>query len=164
MTVISDPEPGYYTDIMVWRDCQLRQELQDIMNERVANGLPRLKLYADKIYNSGALILAAWNNRHGPVTPWMLMENSIMASIRIAVEWSFGTIVEKAKFVSFVKCQRLQEVPVAKYYHIAVLLANCSCCMYGSRHLRCFGVEAPDIQSYLSMVNVDDQGEGQEAE
>ncbi len=31
MVVLEGPEPGYFTDVMVWRDCQLRQDLEQIM-------------------------------------------------------------------------------------------------------------------------------------
>jgi len=55
MTLISGPEPGYYTDIIVWRDCDVIHDLEEIMHEREANGLCRLKLYADKLYNTSML-------------------------------------------------------------------------------------------------------------
>jgi hypothetical protein len=69
MVVLEGPEPGYFTDVMVWRDCQLRQDLEQIMLEREGNGQHRLYLYADKVYNSGPLVRAAWSLRHGPVLP-----------------------------------------------------------------------------------------------
>jgi len=31
MVVISGPEPGYYTDLMLWRDCRLRVDLEAMM-------------------------------------------------------------------------------------------------------------------------------------
>lgn len=151
MTVISDPEPGYYTDIMVWNDCIVRTTLEQIMDDRAAAGLPRLKLYADKLYNSGLLIVAAWSRRHGAVFPWMEMQNRIMSSIRIAVEWSFCTIKDRWKFLSFSKGQKLQESPVTHYHIVAALLANCHCCLYGGRCVDYFGIEAPSIEDYLGM-------------
>ena len=107
MVVIEGPFPGYFNDVMVWRDCQIRHDLEIIMNERVQENLPRLVLYADKIYNNSPLIRAAWSRRHGEVTPWMIIENSIMSKIRVAVEWTFGSIVMLFKFVSFKVGQKL---------------------------------------------------------
>ena len=54
------------------------------------NNQGRLKLYADKIYNDGPVVEAAWSRRHGPVLPWMVTENLMMSGIRVAVEWTFG--------------------------------------------------------------------------
>ena len=47
MIVIEGTEPGHFTDIMVRRDCQIRQTIDHEMDIRVANS-KRLKLYADK--------------------------------------------------------------------------------------------------------------------
>lgn len=30
-------EPGYMTDTMNWRDCQIREDLEEIMNKRVGS-------------------------------------------------------------------------------------------------------------------------------
>jgi hypothetical protein len=94
------------------------------MHEREANGLCRLKLYADKLYNISMLIKAAWSIRHGYLFDWMTTENSIMSAIRVSVEWSFKAIIERSRYIDFVKGQKLQENAVSKYYHVAVLLSN----------------------------------------
>ena len=58
MIVLDGPFPGFNTDPMVWRDCEIRQELEEIMISRILEDPPRrcLKLYADKIYNTSAFI------------------------------------------------------------------------------------------------------------
>lgn len=117
------------------------------MDERALQGLPRLKLYPDKMYNSGNLIVAAWSNHHGPIAPWMEIQNTI----RIAIEWSFGIIKDRWKFVSFSKGQKLQESPVTHYHIVAALLANCHCCLYGGRCVEYFQMFAPPIEEYLGM-------------
>ena len=127
------PEPGYKTDTMVWRDSNLRQQLRHIMEDREQENppRPRLKLYADKIYNTSPFVTAAFNNRHGNVLEWMRKEICLMSKIRVAVEWTFGTIVMLFKFVDFAKGQKLFESPLAKHYIAAVFLANCHCCLHG---------------------------------
>ena len=114
MVVMEGPEPGYNTDVMVWRDCQIRLDLEQIMQARQALVPPlrRLKLYADKIYNTGPLITAAFSERHGPLQQWMQDENYLMSKIRVAVEWTFKTILMLFKFTSFSKGQKILEARV----------------------------------------------------
>jgi nuclease HARBI1 len=152
MTVIEGPEPGYYTDTMVWRDCEIRHTLRNIMQDRQAAGQRWLKLYADKIYSTNDLITAAYSlrdNRLG-LQQWMKTNNRIMSAIRVAVEWSFGKIVGQSKFVTFGRAMTLQRCPVSKLYHVAVLLANAHTCMYGGQHLSYFGVVPPTVEEYFS--------------
>ena len=152
MIVLEGPFPGFNTDPIVWRDCEIRHALEEIMVSRLDEHPPRrrLKLYADKIYNTSALVTAAFSRRHGDLQAWMTQENRIMSSIRIAIEWTYGTIVTLFKFVDFAKGQKLQESPVPKHYTIAVFLANCHCCLYGDRHSKAFNVDAPSINEYLA--------------
>ena len=83
MVVMEGPEPGYETDVMVWRDCLIRHQLEAIMQARLVDNPPkrRLKLYADKIYNNCPLITAAFSLRHGPVLAWMTAENFLMSKV-----------------------------------------------------------------------------------
>jgi len=151
MLVLEGPFPGYQTDTMVWRDCQTREELEEIMEERLAEDppRPRLRLYADKIYNTSNLIIAAWSLRHGPVAEWQALENRIMSSIRIAVEWTFGTIIMLFAFCDFCKGQRIFGSPIARQYTISAFLANCHCCLYGDEHTAHFNCRAPTLEEYL---------------
>jgi hypothetical protein len=152
MIVLEGPFPGFNTDPMVWRDCQIRHDLENIMLARMMENPPRrrLKLYADKIYNTSALVTAAFSERHGALQGWMGIENGIMSKIRIAIEWTFGTIIMLSKFVDFSKGQKLQDSPLPKHYTIAVLLANCHCCLYGDRHNEAFDIDPPTLHEYLT--------------
>ena len=49
------------TDVMVWRDSNGRQTLIAHMLARQMNGQRRLKLYADKIYITDAVITGAYS-------------------------------------------------------------------------------------------------------
>jgi hypothetical protein len=152
MVVMEGPEPGYETDTMVWRDCLIRNQLEAIMQSRLADNPPqrRLKLYADKIYNTCPLVTAAFNRRHGAVVAWMTAENFLMSKIRVAIEWTFGSIVMLYKFVDFAKGQKLMESPLSKHYVVAVLLANCHTCVYGDQHNEYFDCDPPSLDDYLS--------------
>ena len=68
-----------------------------------------------------------------------------MSDIRIAIEWSFGKIINQNKFVSFGKAMKIQNSPVSKYYHVAIILANAHTCMYGCQHTNYFGIVPPTV-------------------
>ena len=149
MIVIEGPEPGHFTDVMFWRDCHIKLQLEVIMQQRVVAEKVRLKLYADKIYNNGPLITAAFSRRHGVVQPWQTSQNSIMSRIRIAVEWSFGKIITQNAFLDFWKNQKIQMSPLAKYYHVATLLTNMHTCLYGAEHCNYFEILPPTLDEYM---------------
>ena len=149
MVVLSGPEPGHFTDPMVWRDCTVRHDLEAIMQARTAAELRRLKLYADKLYSTNDLITAAYSIKNGPVQPWMEVRNSIMTRIRISVEWVFCNVVEKFRFLQYWRAQMIQQSPVSKYYHVALLLSNCQTCLNGSLHSVYFNIEPPSLAEYL---------------
>jgi len=153
MVVMERPQPGYKPDTMVWRQCLIRHQIENLMQGRMANNPPRrrLKLYADKIYNTCPIVTSAWNRRHGALFQWMLDENWLMSKIRVAVEWTFGEIVMLSKFHDYKKGQKLNESPVEKHYIVAVLLANCHVCMYGTgTHNEYFNIDPPTLNDYLS--------------
>lgn len=150
MTVLGGPEPGTANDLTTWNACELRHDLDALMQTRVAAGQPRLKPYADKIYFTNMLITSAYSLRDGPLEPWMTVSNNIMSGIRIGVEWSFDKFITRSAFVDFVKGQKVQEVAVAKFYYVAVLLANTHTCMQGSVHTNYFECSPPSVYEYFA--------------
>jgi nuclease HARBI1 len=152
LVVIEGAFPGYQPDTMVWRDSEMRRELDRIMNEREGQGRTRFKLYADKIYRNSMLVTAAYNLRNNPngLSQWQIELNNLMSDIRVAIEWSFGKIIERNKFVSFGKSMKIQNSPVSKYYHIAILLANAHTCIYGCQHTKYFNIQPPSLEDYFA--------------
>ena len=145
MTVLEGPEPGFATDVSVWRDCQTRARLTSIMDRRAAAGQRRLKLYADKIYNDSDLVEAAWSKRHGAVQDWMTIQNSIMSKIRVSVEWAFGRLCALWAFTEWRNVQKVQSSPVATYKIVGALLSNCHVSLYGNLHQSVFGITSPTL-------------------
>ena len=117
MVVIEGTFPGYQPDTMVWRDSQMREDLEAIMAQRFAHGRPRFKVYADKIYSNSILVTAAYNCRNcrDGLYDWQIRLNRLMSDIRVGVEWSFGKIITRNKFVSYGKSVKIQASPVSKY-------------------------------------------------
>ena len=59
--------------------------------------------------------------------------NAILSKIRIPVEWSFGIV--RLLFAGVVNMSEVGRTPLAKWWHIAVLLCNCYTCLYGGESL-----------------------------
>jgi cbb3-type cytochrome oxidase subunit 1 len=110
--------------------------------------MPRLKAYADKIFNTDALITAAYSLRHGPVADWMTTVNAVMSPIRVAVEWSIGRISNLFKFTSY--RQKLQESAVIQVYVVSAFLTNCRTALYGAQESLYFDIEPPTLAEYLA--------------
>jgi hypothetical protein len=130
----------------------MRGELDRIMIEREGEGKARYKLYADKIYSNSVLVTAAFNIRNNPggLLQWQIELNRLMSDIRVSIEWSFGKIIEQNKFVSFGKAMKIQNSPVSKYYHVAILYANAHTCIYGCQQTKYFGIEPPSLNEYFA--------------
>lgn len=77
--------------------------------------------------------------------------NVEMSRSRICVEWSFGKVIELFAFLDFKKNLKLFLQPIAKYYVVATILANCHTCLYGSQTTSLFNTRAPTLQQYLAL-------------
>jgi hypothetical protein len=119
------------------------------MLARVAAGKVYLQLYADKIYNSSILVVAAWSKRRGRVRDWMAVQNLIMSKIRVSVEWAFGHLIRKSAFLEWVRTLKVQASPVSKYYVVGALLSNIHKCMYGDIHTNYYGCPPPDTDDFM---------------
>lgn len=158
MTVIEGDLPGYQREIQEdhlpgrWLNSDQRDEFGRLMDERVANGQQRLKLYADKMYRNSPIVTAAFNLRNNPVglNFWQEMQNHIMSDTRVAIEWSFGKIVQRCKYVAFGKTMFIQSSPVNQYCHVGVFLPNCHTFFYGSQHTCYFRVAPSSIEEYMA--------------
>ena len=54
--------------------------------------------------------------------------NRQMSSIQITVEWGFGDVVEKWKFLDFCSAMKIFEMPIAEFYTNGAFLSNiCNC-------------------------------------
>ena len=152
MVVIEGAFDGYKNDVLIWRESLMRLKLEELMQERLAVGSPRLKAYADKIYSNSVMITAASGLRTDPagLQQWQVNLNRIMSDIRVVIEWSFGKIVTHSKFVASASPMKIQFSPVSQYYHIAVLLVNAHTCIYGCQHSQYFRVEPPTLEEYFA--------------
>lgn len=151
LLIVEGPEPGFETDWIVWRNCLVRHQIEQIMQTRVANNQRRLKLYGDKMYWNDPIITAAFNNRNGfIILPWMRRINLILSGARVSIEWTFGKLLSLFKFTDYVKTQSLFLSPLAKQFKVSVLLLNAHTCIYGSQTSEYFDCDPPTLDDYFN--------------
>ena len=78
--------------------------------------------------------------------------NEILAQVRVAVEWSFGKVVQEFAFTDYRKHQKLLLQPVAKQYIVSVALTNMHTCINQCLCGKTFDVIAPTLEEYLADV------------
>lgn len=104
-------------------------------------------LYGDPAYPVQQYILAPY--RGAVITPLQAQFNTSMSKVRESVEWEFGKVVQYFAFLDFRKNLKILLQPIAKYYIIGALFSNCHTCLYGSTTTSYFGVEPPELETYL---------------
>ena len=72
-----------------------------------------------------------------------------MSSVREAVEWGFGKVLNYFAFVDFKKNLTIELSAVGKTYIVAVLLANAHTCLYQSQTGTFFKAEPPRLENYF---------------
>ena len=75
--------------------------------------------------------------------------NKRMSMSRISVEWAFGKVLSLFAFVDFKKNQRLNLLPLAKYFKVAVILTNIHTCFNGSQINEFFKCNPLSVEQYL---------------
>ncbi|KAK3806576.1 MAG: hypothetical protein J3R72DRAFT_377299, partial [Linnemannia gamsii] len=76
--------------------------------------------------------------------------NEAMSNFRVAVEWSFGTVVQYFMFSDYKKTQRSLLSEVKVHYALSILFANIhSCIIETNPSVGRFGVTPPSLEEYL---------------
>ncbi|XP_065312485.1 uncharacterized protein [Dermacentor albipictus] len=105
-------------------------------------------IYGDPAYPLRPLLLKPYGGVS--ITPEQCAFNKAMSSVRQAVEWGFGKIAGLFAFVDFKKNQKLYRQNVPRIYKASALLANCHTCLYGAQVSHYFGLDPPDLETYLT--------------
>ena len=87
--------------------------------------------------------------QRGALTPAMQQYNKDMSSVRVAVEWVFGDIVNDFKFLDYKKNLKIGMSSVGKMYIVGALLHNAITCLYENNTSKYFGLEPPSVHDYF---------------
>ena len=93
------------------------------------NGDP-LCIYGDPAHPLRRHLQAPYQN--GNMTAEQTEFNRSMSSVRVAVEWVFGNIINYYKFLDFKKNLKIGLSAVGKIYTVCTLLRNARTCLYGT--------------------------------
>ena len=88
------------------------EELADIMPANSASAV--YALYGDLAYAQSIYLLGGFQKP--PAGSDEALFNRHMSSVRIMVEWGFGDIVDKWKFLDFRSAMKIFEMPVGEFY------------------------------------------------
>jgi len=147
---LAGPFEGKLGDWLAWRQSGVENILRDIFSENVEPG--RLFLYGDHAYSlSFGIICPFKNTTVRQITQEEKTFNAKMSGYRIAIEHSFGKVVNLWSFIAFKNGLQIGLSPIGSYYAIAVLLTNLHTCLYGSQIALHFEVVPPSVDSYLNL-------------
>jgi len=105
-------------------------------------------LYCDGGYGVRSHIIAPIGGGAGADAARQLL-NRTMSGLRIAVEWSFGDILEQFSKLDFKRKNKTLLSPVGTEYLVATLLINCFICLYGGMTSVYFSCQPPALDDYL---------------
>jgi hypothetical protein len=143
---------GNTNDIDMFR----RSNIAEVLNQNAFDTRgERLAIYGDSAYMIGPNVVTKFEER-----PQMLEHerhfNSVMNAQRIAIEWSFGKVVQQFSALDFSRTQRLLNSPIELQYKTAVLFTNIHTCFYGCETSDYFDAIPPPVEMYLSEAMFND--------
>ena len=142
------PWPAQTHDARMLHESHLMEELEDIMP---ANGAAVVyTLYGDLAYAQSIYLLGGFQKQ--PAGSDEAMFNRHTSSVRITVEWGFGDIVNKWKFLDFRSAMKIFEMPVGEFYTIGTFLSYICNCLYGNKTQQYFGAVQLTLDEYFDLV------------
>ena len=72
-----------------------------------------------------------------------------MSSVRISVEWGYSGVTQQFAFLQHKENLKIGLQPVAQFYVVATVLANCFSCLYGNQVSTYFESSPPSLDEYL---------------
>ena len=148
LAVLSEPRAGRRHDRRVLVESQLEGEIRVLQTQ---TGLELLE-YGDPAYGNTDTIMAGFNRLQRSENQDMEWLTKAMNADRTSVEWLFGIVCNKFKWLDYKDGNRIGTTAVGCYYTVAVLLTNCITCLRGgTQHYARFYCPPPTLHEYLAM-------------
>jgi hypothetical protein len=142
------PVAGRNPDATLLRDSGFNALMRDCQE---AAGMHYMA-YLDNAFTTQSHCVAAYKGTAGhPLEQWQRDANTLMAKLRIGVEWAIGRVTEIYKFVDYFRGQKVQQNGVAEYVDFAMLMANMRTCFYGAQENTYFTTAPPAAASYFAV-------------
>lgn len=142
------PVEGRRHDSALLRLSSIQEQFEERRLELVGEDGLQFSLYGDPAYPVRDYLLAPYRGNN--LTPPQQEFNRRMSAVREAVEWQFGKLLSEFAFLDFRKNLRVLLQPVGLYYLVGAILTNCHTCLYESVTGSYFGLQAPELEEYLS--------------
>lgn len=136
---------GRRHDSYMLQSSELQNKLNEIFDDEV------FYLYGDSGYPLRRFLITPFQG--GNLTEDQRQFNFLMSQMRICVEWEFGDLFEQFAFLDFKKNQKIYLQPLAKYMLVACILKNCKTCLHGNQTSMYFGIQPPNLESYIKNDN-----------
>ena len=117
-------------DAWMLHESQLMEELEHIIPANADSAV--YAMYGDLSYAQSIYLIGGFRKPSAGSNE--VLFNRQMSSVRITVEWGFGDMIEKWKFLDFHSAMKIFEMPVAEYYTNGTFLSNICNCLYGNKH------------------------------
>ena len=107
-------------------------------------------MYGDLAYVQSIYLLSGlWKQ---PTGSDKALFNRQISSVQITVEWGFGDVVEKWKFLDFHSAMKIFEMPTAEFYTNGAFLSNICNCLYRNKTQQYFGAVQLTLDEYLDLI------------
>ena len=142
------PKQARRHDSRVLVESGLETSLRNIQQR---TGLPYL-IYGDPAYGNTATIMAGFDRVQRRSNVDMDRLTKALNSDRTSVEWCFGKVCTKFKWVESKDANKIGKTACGMYYLVAVFLTNCITCVEGGGvHYKRFKCSPPKLVDYLAM-------------
>ena len=123
----------------------------DIRRIQAATGVDYIA-YADAAYTNSDVIMAGFDKVQRALDEDKEWFTNAMNADKTSVEWLFGIVCNKFRWVDYKDGNKLGKTAVGCYYITAILLTNCITCMRGgNQHYARFQCPPPTLHDYLNM-------------
>jgi hypothetical protein len=117
-------------DLKLLADSHINARVRALQPERPEDGPPMVGMYGDSIYPRMSNLRSAW--KHKNQTRGQKLENKVMKSVRISIEWSYGAISNLFHYLlNLDKLKVIRSNHLTHVYMVCSLLRNCHIALYG---------------------------------
>jgi len=143
-------------DLKLLADSHINARVPALQPERPKDGPPMIGMYGDSIYPRMSNLRSAW--KHKNQTRGQKLENKVMKSVRISIEWSYGAISNLFHYLRNIdKLKVMRSTHLAHVYMVCSLLRNCHVALYGGIESNYFNLTLPSnmLELFLRVPTTD---------
>ena len=130
----------------------VESRLQDLLSAIQVDTRTQWLIYADAAYGNTTTIMSGFDRLQRARNADMDRLTRSLNAERTSVEWCFGKVSVKFKWLESKDANKLGKTACGLYYLVSVLLTNCITCLKGGNlHYSIFKCSPPSLGEYLNM-------------